>query len=72
MSLIKPCNYCGTYCNYTASNEVISMVKINELRSKIKDTKTGVMDRAVCSYCGTVNIKWKDKKIKCNYCGELL
>lgn len=48
------------------------MSEINKLKSRIKDTRTGVMHRAECGFCGNITIKWSDEKIECKYCGELI
>ena len=72
LGVTDPCNYCGTYCNYPMSGETVSMIKMNELRRRHKDTKTGVAHRAECDCCGTITLRWSDEKIKCEYCGELI
>ena len=48
------------------------MIEIDKLRSRHKDTRTGVMYKAECNLCGTKTIRWKDEKINCSYCGELV
>ena len=72
MSLLKGCSFCGTCCGYNESIEVLSMVEMNKLRRRYKDTKTRVMDRVDCDYCGTRTLRWNDEKIECKYCGELV
>ena len=72
MSLQKPCNYCGTHCDYSESQQIIPMSEINKVRRRYKDTKTGIMDAPICELCGNVSIRWTDEKIRCNYCGELV
>jgi len=66
----KVCSYCGTCCNYIGSQELTSMVEMNKLRSRYKDTKTGVMHKVECDFCGTSTIRWSDEKIECKYCGD--
>ncbi|KKL17487.1 hypothetical protein LCGC14_2485090 [marine sediment metagenome] len=72
LGITEICSYCGTYCNYPSSSELVSMVEINKLRERYKDTKRGVAHKAECNCCGASTLRWVDEKIKCNYCGELV
>ena len=73
MSLFKPCNYCGTHCDFgETENTIISMSEMNNLKKRYKDTKTGVVHRVECDLCGVSTVRWDDEKIECSYCGVLI
>ena len=64
------CGFCGTHCDFNETEELFSMVEINKVR--LRASINNIMIDVYCDLCGKRNLKWKDEKIKCKSCGELI